>query len=305
MLENIAAFFKDYPQQILQLKGKTSSDLPDGLMAELLGYRERSLSIIEAAQHFQIDEDAFSLMADLINEMKRDGLEELYSTVRLPFPSMTLSFPSGGIEWRAIGLVSQVDETIYVQRLTFRQGEIGPSTSVLIAQGLAAKSVPTPTYDLFRATGIDVPERVSEDELSYNKQCLGVVVALATLLRYEGMLKEEEVSLYPRQQRRQAARSGTQLPDKVISRITLGKAGRGQVEAMRADTRSQGGDHIPRRTHWVRGHLMRSRSGELVWRMPHIRGAGPLIKQLRHVTGKSSKQDPNDSPNPGKERPQV
>ena len=30
---------------------------------------------------------------------------------------------------------------------------------------------------------------------------------------------------------------------------------------------------------------MKNRSGKLVWHMPHLRGAGPLVPQLRHVTG--------------------
>ena len=41
---------------------------------------------------------------------------------------------------------------------------------------------------------------------------------------------------------------------------------------------------------------MRSRSGQIVWRMPHLRGAGPLIKQLRRVT---AADDPTENAAPG------
>ena len=67
------------------------------------------------------------------------------------------------------------------------------------------------------------------------------------------------VTLYPRQQRRQAERSGKVLPDTRISKITLGKAGRGQLEAMKEGIAADGREGVPRRTHWVRGHYMRSR----------------------------------------------
>lgn len=57
---------------------------------------------------------------------------------------------------------------------------------------------------------------------------------------------------------------------------------------MKGDMSADEREGMPRRTHWVRGHHMKSRSGKLVWRMPHLRGAGPLILQLRHVTGSAS-----------------
>ncbi|WP_299155016.1 hypothetical protein, partial [uncultured Tateyamaria sp.] len=39
-----------------------------------------------------------------------------------------------------------------------------------------------------------------------------------------------------------------------------------------------------RRAHWVQGHFMRNRAGGISWRNPHVRGAGPLIEQERHVS---------------------
>ena len=295
MLEDLKRFFEDYPRQILQLQGVKPAEVPGDLMDRLLDYRHRSLSNLEDAQPFRIDPDAFWMMSELINEMKRDGLDELFSQVRLPFPTMIVLPPvmgsdrlMRGNDGLALGVVTQIDDTIFTQRFIFRNSNVGPSNCVMISKGMGVTSVSTPTRDLFEAVGMNVPEGMIEDELTSNRTFLGIAVAIATLLRHDGMLKVEEVSLYPRQQRRQAERSGKVLPDMLISKITLGKAGRGQVEAMKEDIAADERESIARRTHWVRVHHMRSRSGKLVWRMPHLRGAGPLIKQLRHVTGATS-----------------
>lgn len=295
MLEDLKRFFEDYPRQVLQLQGVKPAEVPGDLMDRLLDYRHRSLSNLEDAQPFRIDPDAFWMMSELINEMKRDGLDELFSQVRLPFPTMIVLPPvigSDGLmrgnDGLALGVVTQIEDTIFTQRFIFRSSDVGPSNCVMISKGMGVTSVSTPTRDLFEAVGMNVPEGMIEDELTSNRTFLGIAVAIATLLRHDGMLKVEEVSLYPRQQRRQAERSGKVLPDMLISKITLGKAGRGQVEAMKEDIAADERESKARRTHWVRGHHMRSRSGKLVWRMPHLRGAGPLIKQLRHVTGATS-----------------
>ncbi|MBZ4690840.1 MAG: hypothetical protein JG765_2091 [Cereibacter sp.] len=295
MLEGLKRFFEDYPRQILQLQDVKPADVPKGLMDRLLDYRHRSLINLEDAQHFRIDPAAFWMMSELINEMKRDGLDELFSQVRLPFQTMIILPPVKGTDGimrgndgLVLGVVTQIEDTIYTQRFAFRGNEVGPSNCVMMSKGMGATSFATPTRDLFDAVGMQVPEGMIEEELTFNRTSLGTAVAIATLLRHDGMLKVEEVSLYPRQQRRQAERFGTVLPDTLISNITLGKAGRGQVEAMKEDIAADGREGIARRTHWVRGHHMRSRSGKLVWRMPHLRGAGPLIKQLRHVTGATS-----------------
>lgn len=154
----------------------------------------------------------------------------------------------------------------------------------MITKGMGASAVPTPTQKLFQAVGMPVSDGMIDDELAMNRSFLGSAIAIATLLRHDGMLDAQQVSLHPRHERRQAERSGKALPDTLITKISLGKAGRGQVEAMKYETSTVGRKGMPRRTHWVRGHYMKSRSGKLVWRMPHLRGAGPLVPQLRYVT---------------------
>ena len=291
MVQELKLFFTDYPRQILEMQGVRPAELPAGLMDQLLDYRERSLAILEDAQVFRIDIDAYWMMSELVNEMKRDGLDELFSQVRLPFPTMIIMPPLVGADGimrqndgSVLGLVTQVEEEIYTQRFAIRQNTVGPSACCMISKGMGASAVPTPTRELFEAVGMPISDGMIDEELAMNRNFLGSAVAIATLLRHSGMLDVQEVPIYPRHERRQAERSGKVLPDTLITKITLGKAGRGQVEAMKDDMSADGCKGMPRRTHWVRGHYMRSRSANLVWRMPHLRGAGPLIPQLRHVT---------------------
>ncbi|GAB1362307.1 hypothetical protein MASR1M32_15430 [Rhodobacter sp.] len=295
MFQELKLFFTDYPRQILDMQGVRPAELPAGLMDQLLDYRERSLAILEDAQIFRIDIDAYWMMSELINEMKRDGLDELFSQVQLPFPTMIIMPPLVGEDGimrqndgSVLGVVTQVEEEIYTQRFAIRHNTVGPGTYCMITKGMGASAVPTPTRELFEAVGMPVSDGMTEEELAMNRNFLGSAVAIATLLRHDGMLDVQEVSLHPRHKRRQAERSGKVLPDTLITKIALGKAGRGQVEAMKDDMSADGREGMPRRTHWVRGHHMKSRSGKLVWRMPHLRGAGPLIHQLRHVTGSTS-----------------
>ncbi|ODM43031.1 hypothetical protein A9O63_14340 [Cereibacter johrii] len=287
MIDELKRFFEDYPRQVLQMRGVSPADLPAGLMDRLLDYRHRQLVNLEDAQYFRIDPAAYWMLTKLISEMKRDGLEELYSQVMLPFSTMMIEIADSEPDQVLTGVVIQIDDAIFTQRFILRKNDVGPSNCAIVSRGLKAEIIYTPTRELFDAVGLPVPDAMIEDEITWNKTFLALAVAIATLLRHDGMLKVEEVSLYPRQTRRQAERSGKSLPDTLISKITLGKAGRGQVEAMKEDNKDGVRQGIPRRTHWVRGHAMRSRSGQIVWRMPHLRGAGPMIKQVRHLTAEA------------------
>jgi len=295
MVQELRLFFTDYPRQILELQGVSPADLPEGLMDQLLDYRERSLSFLEDAQVFRIDIDAYWMMSELINEMKREGLDELFSQVQLPFPTMIIMPPLVGADGvmrqndgSVLGVVTQVEEEIFTQRFAIRQSTVGPSACCMVTKGMGASAISTPTCKLFEAVGLPVPDSMIDEELAMNRNFLASAIAIATLLRHDGMLDAQEVSLHPRHERRQAERSGKILPDTLITKIALGKAGRGQVEAMKDDVSADGRQGIPRRTHWVRGHYMKSRSGKLVWRMPHLRGAGPLVPQLRQVASFAS-----------------
>ena len=177
------------------------------------------------------------MMGELVNEMKRDGLDELYSQVQLPFPTMAIMPPltgEDGIQRQndgsVIGLVTQVKGHIYTQRFAIRQNTVGPSTRCMVTRGMKAEVVPTPTRGLFEAVGMQVPDGMTEDELAMNRNFLGAAVAIAALLRHDGMLEVQQVSLHPKQERRQAKRSG---------RMFLPRSSRRSPWASRAAVRSR------------------------------------------------------------------
>ena len=224
MLEQLQRFFEDYPRQILQMRGTRSADLPEGLMERLLDYRHRQLVNLEDAQYFRIEPAAYWMLTRLVSEMKSEGLEELYSQVMLPFPAMMIEIAdSGGGDQLLTGVIIQIDDTIYTQRFVLRKDDLAPSSCVVISKGLKAEVIDTPTRALMTAIGVTLPEDMVEDELAWNRTFVALAVAIATLLQHEGMLKLEEVSLFPRQMRRQAERSGKPLPDTLISKIALGQ----------------------------------------------------------------------------------
>lgn len=303
MVQALKLFFKDYPRQILEMKGMGPDELPPGLIDQLLDYRQRSIVNLQDAQIFRIDPDSFWMIGELINEMKQDGLDELFSQVQLPFPSMIIMPPltdGDGLlrqnDGTVLGHVLQIDDAIYTQRFGLQQNGVSPSMLVMVTKGAGGTGIATPTRALFEAVDLPVSDAMIEQEITMNWSFLGAAVAIATLLRHDGMLDMQEVSLHPRHERRQAERSGKILPDTLITKIALGKAGRGQLEAMKSDEAGVGREGVPRRTHWVRGHYMKSGSGKLVWRMPHLRGAGPPVPQLRQVTGFASARDLSITP---------
>lgn len=283
MIEYLNRFFETYPHNLLRHKGVKPSELPDGLMDRLLEYKRVQLVNLEDAQLFRVDTHAFEMMGALVNEMTRDGLTDLFSKVILPFPIMIIQPPSNDRDKVAYGVVMQLEDKIYTYRVVIGDEGLSLGVTLLISQGLEFAPHYQPPYELLVAIGLEPAKGLEDEETNNNKSFLSIAVAIATLLRHDGMLKAEEVSLHSRQARRQAERSGRRLPDTVITRIALGKIGRSQVHAMN----TKPSESTPRRTHWVRGHFMRSRSNELVWRMPHLRGAGPLINQVRHVSAES------------------
>lgn len=118
----------------------------------------------------------------------------------------------------------------------------------MITKGMGASSVPRPTQKLFQAVGMLISDDMIDEEFAMNRSLLASAVAIAILLHHDGMLDAQQVSLHPRHERRQAERSGKALPDTLITKIALGKAGRGQVEAMKDETSTDGRKGMPRRT---------------------------------------------------------
>lgn len=284
MFQMLIDFFDTYPDNLLGLKGKLRSEVPSDLMERIQDHKERQQFILGEAHLFRLDDDVEWMLDSLIDEMKRDGLEDIFLKVKLPFPVILLERAALTDGFKLFGLLTQEGDTIYTQRFLVQQEGLVPSTMVLRSSGLVGNNLPTPTQELTRfLSGKDELADALEVEEQTVRYLLGLAVAMSTLLGHRGMLEVEEASSYSRPERRRAEKAGRPLPATRVSKITLGEAGRGQVAAMRDVSASGEGEKGRRRAHWVRGHYMRNQSGGASWRMPHIRGAGPLVSQERHV----------------------
>lgn len=249
----------------------------DDLMASVSDYIDRHRKMLMLAKHFVVDSDAELLLSKLLQEMKDEGLEDTFRTVRFPFPYVLLE-SNRDLGGRAACLLVEGDDGFYSECFVGFQDGIAPNSSVLLWEGRHAQVLSSP-LDYGRHENSQAQK---DQELRLNSEFSGMFVALATLLSYEGMLVAEERPLYSRADRRRAARVGEILPDARKIVVNLGSLGKGQLAAMVGA--SDEINKAQKRAHWVRGHFMRNRSGGLSWRNPHIRGAGPLIHQQRRVT---------------------
>ena len=164
-----------------------------------------------------------------------------------------------------------------------------PNLLIFKSQGASVDVLHSPTLALAQSVGEDVTEEAAvKQEKSYCISFLAMAVGMSILFEHKAMLKKEEVSAYPRVERRRAQRAGRPLPNKTIIKVKLGDLGTHQLDAMSGENQTNENVTLKRRAHWVQGHFMRNRAGGISWRNPHIRGAGPLIEQERHV---SSRED--------------
>lgn len=112
---------------------------------------------------------------------------------------------------------------------------------------------------------------------------MAVVATMCSMLKYRGMIASEYVQVTNRPERRRAEKAENPLSDALMTRVRLGSAGRIQLKATRVE-RDPENPSGKLRAHWVAGHCMRNiASPEKVFRMPHMRGAGPVVPQMRRV----------------------
>lgn len=287
MRDDLISLYGAYPEILLRVNGIRPQQIEPALMTSLKAHRQHQLALLEAARVFRLDEDTEWMLSRLVIEMNDDGLEDSFHKVRLPFPQIFLERGAATRDGsKRAAILSQLQPGLAVQSFATTPQGAFPSLIVMEAAGVTATYGTTPTLELVKAMGGkgDI-DRALDEELTVNRHFLGVAAGLSILLQHEGMLEVEEVPAQSRAERRRAARSGRPLPESRIVRIRLGQAGRGQVAAMRGDGKPEDGQSVPRRAHWVRGHMMRNRSGGTSWRMPHIRGAGPVIGQEWHIGG--------------------
>lgn len=240
--------------------------------------------LLRDAQLFVLSDEVAELMSNLLTEMG-EGASAMFAQTRLPFPVMWVehSTPRTGETHGA--LIAQTPDMCLTSFMVEAEGRFFPALTSLHFEDGRGWHYEQPHYERAMRTG-SAEDRAGYQRLksSQEEMCMfyfGMAMGVATLLNYKGMLETEEAPAWSRQERRRAERSGKPLPETRICRITLGELGRAQRAAM--DEEKADGEKIRKRAHWVRGHFMRTRSGGVSWRMPHVRGAGPLIGQRREV----------------------
>ena len=285
MLQTLLKFYKSYPDSLLSVYGKTRSDIAPNLLEAVMRFRDAQLHNLSQAKVFKIDDEAEMMLAGLINEMSREGLEDTFQHVKLPFPAMLIEKVSSINGFKGVGLLTQIDTVLESQFHTVNGDGLMPSLTVINTSKFPFLVNPTPTAELAHSSfdADNLSDGLIQDKTNATS-FLSMGVGIATLLKYKGMLEVEEGPAYPRAERRRAEKSGRPLPDTRVSKIRLGEMGKGQLATMSSDKNRNQSDQGKRRAHWVRGHWMRTAAGDLSFRNPHIRGAGPVIHQERLVT---------------------
>lgn len=281
MRQTLIEFYNSFPDSLLSVFGKSRSEIAPDLLERLSQYRDIQVHNLSQAEIFQVDDEAEAMLAGLMNEMSSEGLEDTFQHVKLPFPAMIIEKSTSVGGFKGVGLLTQIDTVIEAQFHSVSTDGLMPSLTIISTDSFPFKVTPTPTADLSSIIPSinDLSEGMVQDRTNA-LTFLSMGVGIATLLKYRGMLEVEEGSPYPRAERRRAEKAGRPLPDTRVSKIRLGEAGKGQLAAMNQDLTVE----IKRRAHWVRGHWMRTAAGGLSFRIPHIRGAGPVINQERRVT---------------------
>ncbi|MFD0860507.1 hypothetical protein [Roseovarius aquimarinus] len=285
MLADLLDFYKRYPDILLYLKGIDRASLSPNVIESLDFHGQRQREIFDIAQVYQIDERAELMLRNLSAQMQRDGLDSMFSNVRLPFPAMLLTVPEPKVgEWPA-ALITQDDNTLYTQIYLANKRGLFPNLLIFRSQGASVDILHSPTFNLSQEIGDDVTEDAAvKQEMSLCFDFLAIAVGMSILFEHKAMLEKEEVFAYPRAERRRAQKSGRTLPNKSIINVRLGELGKRQLEATSHESKVNEEVASNRRAHWVQGHFMRNRAGGISWRNPHIRGAGPLLEQERHIS---------------------
>lgn len=285
MLASLLDFYHRYPDILLYLKSINRASLSSNLLESLNAHGQRQREIFDVAQVYQIDEHAEVMLRNLSAQMQRDGLDCMFSNVRLPFPAMLLTVPEPNVgEWPA-ALITQDDDTLYTQIYLANKGGLFPNLLIFKSKGASVEILHSPTFALSQAIGEHVTEDAAiKQEKSLCFEFLAIAVGMSILFEHKAMLEKEEVAIYPRAERRRAQKSGRTLPNKSIIKVKLGELGKHQLEATSGESKENEEVTFKRRAHWVQGHFMRNRAGGISWRNPHIRGAGPLLEQERHLS---------------------
>lgn len=284
MIGTLTKFFETYPQSFLDTNGPFRDGIPPELMSRMLEFRDRQLHVLSYAKHYRIDQETVQMLTDLAYGTKPSGREEIYREAQFPFPALLVECPDSTGEGSYVALTTVVDDYMYTQRMLVSAKGIVPSLLVLKSSGLKGEVIYTPTYEA-AMLGPKHPdgEAALQGEREVCSQFVAIVATMCSMLKYKGMIETEEVQAFSRPERRRAEKAGKPLPDALVTRVRLGSIGRIQLKATRVE-RDPEDPSGKRRAHWVAGHYMRHMARtDKVFRMPHIRGAGPVIPQMRRV----------------------
>lgn len=243
---------------------------------------------IGEAQSYQLSDPAMRLLGALLTDVSQgDGIFEMFGRAKLPFEKIWIEYAVPGRPEKHGALIEQT-ETLTSSMFVHFDGEgVTPALSRIEFDGADLQAHQTPHFRSGQLARTNSDARVSawaeiqEEHEVMSIRFFGYAIAMATLLQHQGMLEAREVKPLPGRARKLKRKGSEPFPATRIQKVVLGEYGRGQLLAMQGEQEASSGAR--RRAHWVRGHFMRNRAGGVSWRMPHIRGAGPLIRQERHV----------------------
>lgn len=285
VMQTLVELYRAYPEAMISHLGRDPARIDQALLDRLRDHRREQLALLAAAHHFRIDEEAEDMLFRLIHELGEAAAEDAFHRVRMPFPVVFLErgirTDDGSVR---AALITQGESLLRVQSFATLPEAALPSLLVSEVTEMQMELLATPTLELIEIIGgTSGSWEALHNEEQINTFFVKLAVSLATLLAHKGMLEVEDMPAVPRAERRRAEREGRPVPSARISMIRLGDAGRGQLQAMRAGPAPETDYAAVRRAHWVRGHFMRTKTGDLTWRMPHIRGAGPVTKGMRRI----------------------
>lgn len=285
MLTNLIQLYAHYPEVLLSVRGMTRQSLSPSILEQLDDHGERQREILQQAQSYQIDGPAAQMLRALSAQMQSDGLDSMFSSVRLPFPAMFLTLPETTDRLSTAALVTQDGDALYTQVYHANKDGMFPNLLIFRSQGTSVDVWHSPTLKLAHALGDQITDETAiEHEQSVCFEYLSLAVGMSVLFEHKAMLEKDERPVFSRAERRRAQKAGRPLPNHSLIKVRLGELGEQQVLAAQYKLKDDGDAAAKRRTHWVQGHFMRNRAGGISWRNPHLRGAGPLLEQERQVS---------------------
>ena len=267
-----------------------------------------------SAQPYLLERRAIQFLQDLLTKLDAGDFYTAISSIRLPYEEVwfegDIQTDAGGRQ-RCGMLVSQGEEGLRcLTSSAFWFGDqkiwypMHAGTAVTFAVDGRVIYEDTPVahfYDVMQERrepevdqgGLTRTPPVNSDTITERHvkdlgnaiQLAGLLAAFCGLMSKREVLEVDPLQQPSRQQQRLYVRDKLPAPAFGVSRVDLARLGRLQQRAAVEDaaegSQSNAASPMPQRAaHWVRGHLFLARNGKLVWRRPHVRGAGDAYRRL-------------------------